>query len=110
MAIKKPVMKNAHLQWYSHRCGSQLCQISRLLWEFGKFPHNDILAPNDAISLVNANLDGRFFGGDSFDMQIVSGDHINSPAPTPEPSTLILLASALLGFVGLATWRKVRLA
>jgi uncharacterized repeat protein (TIGR01451 family)/choice-of-anchor A domain-containing protein len=41
--------------------------------------HGVILAPNDKISLVNANLDGRVFGGDSQDMQIVSGDHINSP-------------------------------
>ena len=74
------------------------------------FYQGDILAPNDKISLVNANLDGRVFGGDSSDMQIVSGDTINSPSPTPEPSTLILLATALLGFVGLAAWRKVRLA
>ncbi len=44
--------------------------------------HGDILAPNDAISLVNANLDGRVFGGGSFDMQIVSGDTINAPATT----------------------------
>lgn len=69
-----------------------------------------ILAPNDAISLVNANLDGRVFGGDSSDMQIVSGDTIKSPVSTPEPSTLTLLATALFGFVGLAAWRKVRLA
>ena len=41
--------------------------------------HGVILAPNDPISLVNANLDGRVFGGDSSDMQIVSGDTINAP-------------------------------
>ena len=41
-----------------------------------------ILAPNDAISLVNANLDGRVFGGGSCDMHIVSGDTINAPGAT----------------------------
>jgi hypothetical protein len=42
--------------------------------------HGVILAPNDTISLVNANLAGRVFGGNSSDMQIVSGDTINAPA------------------------------
>jgi hypothetical protein len=57
-----------------------------------------ILAPNDALSLVNANLDGRVLGGDSSDMQIVSGDTINAPiAPpaVPEPMTLVLFGSGL---------------
>lgn len=69
-----------------------------------------ILAPDDAISLVNANLDGSVFGGDSSDMQIVSGDTITAMVSTPEPSTLSLLATALLGFLGFTTWRKARLA
>ena len=38
-----------------------------------------ILAPNDAISVVNSNLIGRVFGGNSSDMQIVSGDTITAP-------------------------------
>jgi uncharacterized repeat protein (TIGR01451 family)/choice-of-anchor A domain-containing protein len=38
-----------------------------------------ILAPNDVISVVNANLNGRVIGGDSSDMQIVSGDTIKVP-------------------------------
>jgi uncharacterized repeat protein (TIGR01451 family) len=41
--------------------------------------HGVILASNDKISLVNANLDGRVFGGNNSDMQIVSGDTINAP-------------------------------
>jgi uncharacterized repeat protein (TIGR01451 family) len=45
--------------------------------------HGIILAPNETISLVNANLDGRVFGGNSSDMQIVSGDTINAPPSTP---------------------------
>jgi len=49
----------------------------------------DILAPNDAISLTNANLDGRVFGGGSSDMQIVSGDSINVPSGTlPNTATV----------------------
>jgi hypothetical protein len=64
-----------------------------------------ILAPNDVMSMVNANLDGRFWGGDSANMQIVSGDTINGPGPccggsggsVPEPSSVALLLTALAG-------------
>ena len=44
-----------------------------------------ILAPNNAISLSNANLNGRVYGGDSRDMQIVSGTTINPMPPQPAP-------------------------
>src|SRR5262249_25642191 len=40
-----------------------------------------ILAPNDKISVVNSNLIGRVIGGNSSDMQIVSGDTIIAPVP-----------------------------
>ncbi|MGP8247079.1 MAG: collagen-binding domain-containing protein [Bryobacteraceae bacterium] len=66
-----------------------------------------ILAPNDALSVVHADLNGRVFGGDSSDMQIVSGDCITAPtpSPTPEPSSLILLGAGLLATFGLARSR-----
>ena len=40
------------------------------------------LDPNGAISLTHAVLDGRVFGGDSTNLQIVSGGHLEAP-PTP---------------------------
>src|SRR5262249_2205203 len=41
--------------------------------------HGIILAPKDTISLVNANLSGRVYGGNSSDMQIVSGVTLHAP-------------------------------
>ncbi len=57
-----------------------------------------ILALDDAMSITNANLRGRFFGGDSSDMQIVSGTTITAPeqrTPVPEPASTALVALAL---------------
>ena len=68
------------------------------------------LDPNGAMSLTHSVLDGRFFGGDSSNMQIVSGDTINAPVPAPEPSTLSLLGAGLLVMSGLVGRRKALLA
>lgn len=68
------------------------------------------LDPNGAISVVNANLVGQVFGGDTHDFQYVSGSTITSPTTVPEPSALVLLATGLFVMIGLATWRKAQLA
>jgi hypothetical protein len=59
----------------------------------------DLLVPNDGVGLTHATLDGRVLGGDSQNMQIVSGDTINAPASPPaipEPSSIALFGTVLL--------------
>ena len=53
------------------------------------------LDPNGAISVVNTNLDGRVFGGDTHDEQVVSGSTINTPTGAPEPGSILLLGAGL---------------
>jgi hypothetical protein len=58
-----------------------------------------ILALNDAMSAVNANIVGRLFGGDSSDFQYVSGANIHAPpVAVPEPASLALFAAGLFSF------------
>jgi hypothetical protein len=55
------------------------------------------LDPNGAMSAVHSVINGRFFGGDSTNMQIVSGVALTQPVTqTPEPGTLTLFGSGLL--------------
>jgi hypothetical protein len=59
------------------------------------------LDPNGPVSVVNANVQGRVFGGDSHDFQYVSGSEITAPAvtvPVPAPPSILL---ALTGAVPL---------
>jgi choice-of-anchor A domain-containing protein/uncharacterized repeat protein (TIGR01451 family) len=57
--------------------------------------HGVILAPSDTISIDNANLNGRVFGGGSGDMQIFSCDTINAPAGAQVVNTATVSATGL---------------
>jgi VPDSG-CTERM motif len=60
------------------------------------------LDPYGTISAVNAVINGRIYGGDSHDEQIVSGAYINAPTNVPDGGiTAALLGLALLGMGGL---------
>jgi hypothetical protein len=69
------------------------------------------LDPNGPISVVNANVFGRVFGGDTHDFQYVSGSTLTSPGGggpvVPVPPTFIL---ALFGAspLGVLAWRRRR--
>jgi choice-of-anchor A domain-containing protein len=70
-----------------------------------------ILAPDATLSLVNADLDGRVFGGAGGNMQIVSGDNLDAPeggggTQLPEPSSLALLGAGLACMAMM--WRRLR--
>jgi VPDSG-CTERM motif len=60
------------------------------------------LDPNGAISVTNAVVVGRVFGGDSHDFQYVSGSEIDLPTTVPDTgSTIALLGIAFIGIEGM---------
>jgi hypothetical protein len=67
------------------------------------------LDPNGGMQINHSVLNGRFFGGDVVNQQIVSGADINSggggPPPLPEPATvlLVLIGAPAVGFLA---WRR----
>jgi hypothetical protein len=76
----------------------------------GNNPPNVVLGvfldPNGSISVTNANVVGRVFGGDTHDFQYVSGSTITAPpSQVPEPASLVLFGTWLSG-VGLLLRRR----
>ena len=63
------------------------------------------LDPNGSMQMNNSVLNGRFFGGDVQNQQIVSGASINAPPPIPEPLSVVLWAE-LLAMVGIVSHRS----
>jgi hypothetical protein len=71
------------------------------------------LDPFGSMSAVHTNVQGRFFGGDSVNQQIVSGAHITAPPPptaVPAPPAVILLGSGVPFILGFAIRSRRRQA
>jgi hypothetical protein len=69
------------------------------------------LDPNGSMQMNESVLNGRFWGGDVANQQIVSGAHINAPPPgggVPEPASisLVLLGLMLTNFPGCQRGRR----
>jgi hypothetical protein len=70
------------------------------------------LDPNGTMSINHSVLNGRFFGGDSHNMSIVSGGEVIAPgiiqtqAVSPEPSTLLVAGAGALGIIGYGLRRR----
>jgi len=77
----------------------------------GATESGDFLDPNGAIQANHSVVNGRIFGGDSSNMQLVSGLTLNAPPPStvPEPSSMVLFATGLVGLFGGVLRRKRRI-
>jgi hypothetical protein len=72
----------------------------------GNLVQGVFLDPNGPISVTNTNITGRVFGGDSHDMQIVSGDVIDAP-PVPEPTGTVFFLGVMLAIALVGRRRKL---
>lgn len=76
----------------------------------GQTLNGDFLDYSGSIQMNHSTLDGRLFGGDSSNMQIVSGATIVAPpALVPEPSSLAVLGVGVIAF-GVLRHRKQTLS
>lgn len=69
------------------------------------------LDPNGTISVTNAIVEGRVFGGDSHDFQYVSGAKITAPqgpVAVPVPPSIVLALGGMIPFGGAALLRLRR--
>jgi hypothetical protein len=67
------------------------------------------LDPEGKIQMNEITVEGRVFGGDSQEMQLVSGFNLDAPPPAfgaPEPATLALLAAAATACLAARAWRR----
>jgi hypothetical protein len=89
----------------THTGGPTLDVNTNGLATFGIF-----LDPNGGMSAVNTDIQGRFFGGDTVNQQIVSGANITAPPSMPSVPAPPSLVLALLGAVcvGFPSWLRRR--
>src|SRR5436190_11846627 len=64
----------------------------------GQTTTGTFLDPNGAMQMNNTVLNGRFFGGDVQNQQIVSGASIFAPVPEPTSATFLILGATLGAF------------